>query len=253
MININMTNKAGVTLATAGKYCADNVKVTPSADILRKDEQAKTATPTTSAQDITPDAGKALSKVTVNPITAAIVGDLDADSFASSIVAAIEGKGVDVPSGAKLSALAALIEAIEAGGGSYATGSFTVASGSYTYYNIQHNLGQIPTFALIYAESATPVSGRRYRRGGGFICVDPSQSIPDGMFWTNIMLTSSASAFSLVGNSNNGEFGLLQSSMSGYNCHFTGLTENELRWYGSYSYDIYLLPGVEYKYIIGVF
>ena len=48
MINVNMTGKAGVTLATAGKYCADNVKVTPSADILRKDEQAKTATPTTS-------------------------------------------------------------------------------------------------------------------------------------------------------------------------------------------------------------
>lgn len=117
MINVNMTDKAGVTLATAGKYCADNVKVTPLADILRKDEQAKTATPTTSTQDITPDVGKALSKVTVNPITAAIVGNLDADSFASSIVAAIEGKGIDVPSGAKLDALAALIEAIQAGGG----------------------------------------------------------------------------------------------------------------------------------------
>ena len=115
MININMTNKAGVTLATAGKYCADNVKVTPSAEILRKDEQAKTATPTTSTQNITPDAGKALSKVTVKPITAAIVGNLNADSFASAIVAAIEGKGVDVPSGAKLSALAALVESIKTG------------------------------------------------------------------------------------------------------------------------------------------
>lgn len=115
MININMTNKAGVTLATAGKYCDQNIKVTPSADILRKDEQAKTATPTTSTQNITPDAGKALSKVTVKPITATIVGNLNADSFASAIVAAIEGKGVDVPSGAKLSALAALVESIKTG------------------------------------------------------------------------------------------------------------------------------------------
>lgn len=116
MINVNMTDKAGVTLATAGKYCADNVKVTPSADILRKDEQAKTATPTTSAQDITPDAGKALSKVTVNPITADIVGNLDASSFAASIVAAIEGKGVTVPDGTLLDGMAALIESIEEGG-----------------------------------------------------------------------------------------------------------------------------------------
>ena len=118
MINVNMTDKAGVTLATAGKYCADNVKVTPSAEILRKDEQAKTATPTTSAQDITPDAGKALSKVTVNPITAAIVGNLDASSFAASIVAAVEGKGVTVPSGTLIDGMAALIESIEAGGDS---------------------------------------------------------------------------------------------------------------------------------------
>lgn len=29
MINVEMTNKSGVTLATNGKYCADNIKVTP--------------------------------------------------------------------------------------------------------------------------------------------------------------------------------------------------------------------------------
>lgn len=131
MINVNMTDKAGVTLATAGKYCADNVKVTPSADILRKDEQAKTATPTTSAQDITPDAGKALSKVTVNPITAAIVGNLDASSFAASIVAAIEGKGVTVPEGTLLDGMAALIESIEAGGVG-GTDEYVIESGTFT-------------------------------------------------------------------------------------------------------------------------
>lgn len=172
MINVNMTDKAGVTLATAGKYCADNVKVTPSADILRKDEQAKTATPTTSAQDITPDAGKALSKVTVNPITAAIVGDLDADSFASAIVAAIEGKGVTVPSGAKLSALAELVESIEAGVGSGNGGGipspFTkVTTGTVLYASLQHantvafnhGLGVAPKIFVVYLDEIGSYSG----------------------------------------------------------------------------------------------
>ena len=139
MINVNMTDKAGVTLATAGKYCADNVKVTPSADILRKDEQAKTATPTTSAQDITPDAGKALSKVTVNPITAAIVGNLDASSFAASIVAAIEGKGVTVPDGTLLDGMAALVEAIQGGSGNIETITFTPADTGNLLFDFDTN------------------------------------------------------------------------------------------------------------------
>ena len=52
----------------------------------------------------------------------------------SAIKAAIEGKGVTVPDGTLLDGMAALIEAIEAGGGGsgtgsgYATGTYTVAS-----------------------------------------------------------------------------------------------------------------------------
>ena len=51
----------------------------------------------------------------------------------AAIQTAIEGKGVTVPSGTLLDGMAALIESIEAGGGSetgsgYATGTYTVAS-----------------------------------------------------------------------------------------------------------------------------
>ena len=53
--------------------------------------------------------------VSVDAITPSIVGNLDASSFAASIVAAIEGKGVTVPTGTKLSGLAALIESIQTG------------------------------------------------------------------------------------------------------------------------------------------
>ena len=171
----------------------------------------------------------------------------------SAIKAAIEGKGVTVPDETLLDGMAALIESIEAGGGSYATGSFTVAE-KRDSYTIRHDLGEVPTFALIYAESATPVSGARYRRGGGFICIDPSQSTPDGMFWLNAMPTGSAIVFDQYGSSNNGGYGLSQSSNSGSNCQFNDVNENNVAWKAKWgSYSTFLLPGVEYKYMIGVF
>lgn len=62
---ISMTSQSGVTLATKGKYCDKDVTVFPKL-------QSKTATPTTSSQELTPDSGYAgLSKVTVEaaPLT----------------------------------------------------------------------------------------------------------------------------------------------------------------------------------------
>ena len=51
----------------------------------------------------------------------------------ASIVAAIEGKGVTVPDGTLLDGMAALIESIEAGGGSSWTDSYSVfATGTFT-------------------------------------------------------------------------------------------------------------------------
>ena len=49
----------------------------------------------------------------------------------AAIKAAIEGKGVTVPDGAKLDALAALVDAISAGGGG-TLGEFSVYTGSFT-------------------------------------------------------------------------------------------------------------------------
>lgn len=93
-MNISIDNKAGKTLYTQGKYCSENivvtpvleeVSVTPTTEKQTKEPSAgkagiskvtvsaiqteeKTATPTTSAQDITPTSGKYLSKVTVGAI-----------------------------------------------------------------------------------------------------------------------------------------------------------------------------------------
>ena len=75
----------------------------------------------------------------------------------AAIKTAIEGKGVDVPSGAKLDALAALIESIQAGGGGGESvckiGSFTPETDISPYstpYTIQHGLGKIPKAFFVY-------------------------------------------------------------------------------------------------------
>ena len=79
----------------------------------------------------------------------------------ASIKAAIEGKGVTVPDGTLLDGMAALIEAIEAGGGgggvlptpftNITTGTFILASLMYCdKYPITHGLGIAPTLFAVY-------------------------------------------------------------------------------------------------------
>ena len=72
----------------------------------------------------------------------------------SSIVAAIEGKGVTVPDGTLLDGMAALIESIEAGGAQMYETDITPAvdvlsSDSSTWITISHNLGVIPRILII--------------------------------------------------------------------------------------------------------
>ena len=77
----------------------------------------------------------------------------------AAIQTAIEGKGVTVPEATLLDGMAALIDAIEAGGG----GNVTCKIGTVTPeadillmdspYTIQHNLGRIPKAFFIYASS----------------------------------------------------------------------------------------------------
>lgn len=65
------------------------------------------------------------------------------ESAKTAIATAIEGKGVTVPEGTKLDGLAALVEAISAGGGGVVTGSFTQAE----TFNIYSKVFSIDTGA----------------------------------------------------------------------------------------------------------
>ena len=77
----------------------------------------------------------------------------------AAIKTAIEGKGVTVPEGTKLDALAALIESIEAGGGAvkYSYGSFTPSETTTLNraYAIEHNSGFVPDVFIVTKSNST--------------------------------------------------------------------------------------------------
>ena len=82
-------------------------------------------------------------------------------SAKSAIAAAIAGKGVTVPDGTLLDGMAALIEAIQAGGGGadVKSGTFTPAKEPTYGYTVTHNLGKIPILvAVIVGEKFTGTS-----------------------------------------------------------------------------------------------
>ena len=89
-----------------------------------------------------------------------LTGEMGLDAMATNLtteqanitaaLAALTEKGVEVPTGANSNALAGLIEAIEAGGFNYVTGSFTPSENTKNY-TITHNLGYIPNFIIMWA------------------------------------------------------------------------------------------------------
>ena len=113
---------------------------------------AATVAPSTSEQTVCASGVYTTGAQKVSAITPSIVGNLDASSFAASIVAAVEGKGVTVPDGTLLDGMASLIESIEAGGGgssNFATGTFTTTDDITSNVVINHNLGVKPKFIIV--------------------------------------------------------------------------------------------------------
>ena len=81
----------------------------------------------------------------------------------AAIKTAIEGKGVTVPEGTLLDGMAALIESIEAGGGSgnFATGSFTTTDDITSNVVINHNLGVKPKFIIVLCTYKSTYTGSK--------------------------------------------------------------------------------------------
>ena len=72
------------------------------------------------------------------------------ESAKTAIATAIEGKGVTVPEGTKLDGMAALVEAISAGGGmNFVTGTFTTTDDITSNIVITHDLGVKPQLFFV--------------------------------------------------------------------------------------------------------
>lgn len=77
-----------------GTLTLDQMATDIAAIDTSKPEQAKTATPSLSRQTISPDNGKVLSGVTVEPITASLLTSLDSDFKAENIAEGVDMFGV---------------------------------------------------------------------------------------------------------------------------------------------------------------
>ena len=80
------------------------------------------------------------------------------ESAKTAIAAAIEGKGVTVPDGTLLDGMAPLIESIEAGGGNFATCTFTTTDDITSNVVINHNLGVKPKFIIVLCTKSSTYS-----------------------------------------------------------------------------------------------
>ena len=152
------TAQSGIDVANFKTVSVDAISSTYVGSGVTK-KAAATVAPSTSEQTVCASGVYTTGEQKVSAITPSIVGNLDASSFAASIVAAVEGKGVTVPDGTLLDGMAALIESIQTGGGSATsiTGTITL-NGAWenvnllTYEELTNVFGEtLPTlFVAIY-------------------------------------------------------------------------------------------------------
>ena len=149
------TAQSGIDVTNFKTVSVDAISSTYVGSGVTK-KAAATVAPSTSEQTVCASGVYTTGEQKVSAITPSIVGNLDASSFAASIVAAVEGKGVTVPDGTLLDGMAALIESIQAGGGGgglkFEIGHYIPAEDIATNLNVEitHNAGFTPFFIFAY-------------------------------------------------------------------------------------------------------
>ena len=182
---------------------------------------AATVAPSTSEQTVCASGVYTTGEQKVSAITPSIVGNLDASSFAASIVAAVEGKGVTVPDGTLLDGMAALIESIEAGGvqiGNFSTinyGSFQLAEDASEY-----------TIDLGYKGSGSPPVVEQFiilrDMESTYMGTTTNNSLVASVKMTNVTASSMSSMSTSFAKYYNSSGKITNASVSG--CDFNGIS-----------------------------
>lgn len=126
----------------------------------------------------------------------------------AAIKAAIEGKGVTVPDGTLLDGMAALIESIEAGGGSgnFATGAFTTTDDITSNVVINHNLGVKPKFMIVLSANDSAYTSSKPKMLS-FCYIYQHNSINYGLKFQNPDSRTASYSEELINGSENGTTG----------------------------------------------
>lgn len=129
----------------------------------------------------------------------------------TAALAALAEKGVEVPAGANSNALAGLIAAIEAGGGSGAYGTITLAEEMNTIV-VNTGFAEYPKFALLAAID----NSAKYPSMASYMWFDDEQPFYK---WHNIVFYAKSSSSRVYDNKNSTSYPTQHISDSYYLCH----------------------------------
>lgn len=140
------------------------------------------------------------------------------------------------------------ISGIESGGGRKVQGTYIPAADSETIYKLEHNLGVLPNFGLIYSNEVTPDDGNRRTKGIGFFILDFNDLSKTWVFGLSTM-----GGIAGYGNLGNGGYDITDASRSGSSCYFNGLTETAINVKNKLSgtYNFIFPAGKKYNWIFG--
>lgn len=126
----------------------------------------------------------------------------------TAALAAIADKGVTVPDGSNSDSLAALIESIEAGGGSgnFATGAFTTTDDITSNVVINHNLGVKPKFMIVLSAKDSAYTSSKPKMLS-FCYIYQHNSINYGLKFQNPGSSTASYSKDLINGSENGNTG----------------------------------------------